>query len=378
MAPRRRSLASKPVAAVSPVVQPSKNPLGSLLDPKPGRERRPLGPRECEARVIASAGILGLGFSVPNLVRTNDDPVFAAIDPRASALRDIFSGTRERRVLARDESLTELMAAAARGALEQAGSLPGEVDRLLGYESVSEFITPNGLYLLHRLLGLPPHAMVLPLNCDFSNFVLGVAMAAEAIAAGRSTRALVVCGSNWTRFVDYRRTHTLVAGDGAGAALVGPSERLSVVDYAVETVSRGFDIWTMKARTSEGPGGRYLLVGEDGLPIPTYELSPTAGPEFIQDGITIPVRLSLELLRKHGVKPADVTLVPHQTKMLMDRWAEAISPGAVLHTFEQFGNMSHASVPVTLAMRMAEIRTPYVLLIAAGTGSHFAVMLLRT
>lgn len=291
-------------------------------------------------------------------------------------MKAILSGTRERRVLAPGEALLDHMAAAARAAMEQARTRPSEIDRLIGYESVSEYLTPNGLYALHGKLGLSPGAMVLPVNCDFSNFVLGLATASEAAVAGRSRRALVVCGSSWSRFLDYKKPFAALAGDGAGAAVVGPSRRLVILDYAVETDSSTFHLWTMKTRVLEGAEGPYLKVGDDGLPIPTYELAKDASPAFLSQGVEVPVRLARGLLAKHGVRARDVTLIPHQTRALMDSWAEAIEPGAVLDTFESLGNMSHASIAVTLAMRGPEIRTPYVLLMAVGTGSHFAVMLL--
>ncbi len=322
-------------------------------------------------------GLLGLGASVPATVRKNDDPIFSAIDLGNPSMRAIFAGAVERRVLAPGEQLVDHMAAAARAALARAGAGPEGVDRLIGYESVAENITPNGLYLVHHRLGLPAGATVLPLAADFTSFVLGVATAVEGIAAGRSRAALVVCGSNWTRHVDYTKPHTVLAGDGAGAALVGPSARLVVVDYAVETKSDTFDLWTMKVRTSTGPSGRYVKVGDDGLPVPTYELSPTASPSFVNDGVDIPVRLAREVLGRNKVSPRDVTIVPHQTRMLFERWADRLGAAAVVDTFETLGNMSHASIPVTLAMRWGEIETPYILLMAVGTGSHFAVMLLR-
>jgi 3-oxoacyl-[acyl-carrier-protein] synthase-3 len=328
--------------------------------------------------VSAEVGILGLGASVPRSVRRNDDPIFNMMDPGDAILRTVFAGTMERRVLAPGEPLADLMETAARAALDAAGIGASEVDRLIGYESLSDYLTPNGLYLLHRRLGLSPRAMVLPVNCDFSNFVLGVATAAEAVSAGRCGKALVACGSNWTRFVDYHKPHTLVAGDGAGAAVVGRSDRLLIVDYAVETDSRTYDLWTMKARVLHGPAGRYTLVGDDGLPLPTYELAEHATPSFITEALEISSRLALDLLSRNGVSPSEVTLIPHQTKGLINGWAQSIAPAAVLDTYETLGNMSHASIPVTLALRAAEIRTPFVLLVSAGTGSHFAAMLLRT
>ena len=293
-------------------------------------------------------------------------------------LTQVFAGTVERRVLREGEELLDLMEAASRAALSDAGILASDVDRLLGYDSVSESLTPNGLFLLHRRLGLRRDVMVLPLNCEFSNFVLGLSTAREAAIAGRSRVSLVVCGANWSQHVDYTKPHSVVAGDGAGAAVVGATGRFAIVDYAVETDSATFELWSMRTRVTIGPRGRSVFVGGDGLPIPTYEISPSPPPSFARDAVASSSRLALDLLAKNGVDPGDVTLIPHQTKALIDGWAESIAPAVILHTYESLGNLSHASIPVTLALRSREISTPYVLFIAAGTGSHFAAMLLST
>lgn len=305
---------------------------------------------------------------MPGTVRRNDDPVFASLDPRGSPLSAIFAGTVERRVLADGEDLMDLMEAAARAALADARTDPAEIDRLIGYESVSENLTPNGLFLLHRRLGLRRDVMVLPINCEFSNFLLGVSLAREAAVCGAARTSLVVCGSNWTRHVNYTQPHAVMGGDGAGAAVVGATGRFEVVDYAVETDSASYELWTMRARGA----------GSDGRPpTPTYEISPDAKPSFAEEAIRSSSRLASDLLARNRVSPADVTLVPHQTKALVDGWSASLSPRAVLHTYETLGNLSHASIPVTLALRAREITTPYLLFIAAGTGSHFAAMLLR-
>ncbi len=353
------------------------------------------------------AGILGLGASVPPTVRGNADPVFSFALAASPAVSVLTAGMVERRVLAPNEKLIDLMVDAATSALRSAETEPGEIDRLIGYESVSQNLTPNGLYLLHQKLGLRKNVWVLPINCDFSNFLFGLSMAAESISFGRASKSLIVCGSNWSRFVDYHKPHAVLAGDGAGAAVVGPctltepsekhpnalsehpparhigasrasaAARFVIVDCEVETDSASFDLWTMRARVQDGPHGRYLPIDEAGLPIPTYELAKDASLEFLAAGVEIPVRLSKTILRKHGVHPSDITLIPHHTKALMDGWAAALQPKAVLHTLETFGNMSHASIAVTLALKSHEITTSHVLLVSVGPGSHFAVMLLR-
>ncbi|RKH01369.1 3-oxoacyl-ACP synthase, partial [Corallococcus sp. CA053C] len=163
--------------------------------------------------------LLGVGAAVPAQVRGNDDPLFEPLRRAAAAgggEHALFYGNRERRVLAPGESLASLTAKAGAAALEDAGLTPADVDRLYGYVSVSEFVTPNALYAVHRELGLGQGTLVVPVQTDFVNFLMGVVLAWEALRAGSVRHALVAVGSAWTRNVDYTQGHAIGIGDGAG------------------------------------------------------------------------------------------------------------------------------------------------------------------
>jgi 3-oxoacyl-[acyl-carrier-protein] synthase III len=314
--------------------------------------------------------LLGVGAAVPEQVRRNDDPLFEPL--RRAAARGggehaLFYGNRERRVLGPGESLAVLTARAGRAALEDAGVGPEAVERLYGYVSVSEFISPNALYAVHRELGLGQGTLVIPVQADFANFLMGVVLAWEALRAGSIRHALVAVGSGWTRNVDYGQGHAIGIGDGAGAAVVGVGERLVLVDWAADTFSGEYGAMTMASR----PGA--------GVESPTYGIAPDAGIQaFLSSGMDGPPRLVERLLARHGIHRDDVTLISHQaTRKLMDHWAAQLRPREYLDTYEDFGNMVHASLPVTLARFHRELRTKYLVMVGLGIGAHQFALLVR-
>ncbi|PTL80562.1 3-oxoacyl-[acyl-carrier-protein] synthase III C-terminal domain-containing protein [Vitiosangium sp. GDMCC 1.1324] len=318
-----------------------------------------------------SISFLGFGAALPERVRTSADPIFDRIREAARAQgqseASLFYGNREHRCLTPGESLASLTAKAGRAALEDAGVRPEWVDRLYGYVSVSEFITPNELYEVHRQAGLGPHVLVVPVQSDFANFLMGSVLAWEAILAGHSERALVAVGAGWTRNVDYAQGHAFGIGDGAGAAVLGFGERLVLVDYAAETFSDEYGAMTMRPRP------------EVGIDKPVYGLEPARGLHaFLNTGMDGPPRLVDRLLRKHGLTGDDITLVSHQaTRKLLDHWNEKIRPREYLHTIEDCGNMALASIPVTLARHHRELRTKYLVLFGIGIGAHHMALLVR-
>jgi 3-oxoacyl-[acyl-carrier-protein] synthase-3 len=314
---------------------------------------------------------------VPETVRTNDDPVFdplrAAIATGAAGIVDevaLFTGLRERRVLAAGERIEPLMAEASRRALAAAGVAASAIDRLYGYATPSEYLTPNALYLVHQLLGLERRAAVFPINCEFSNFIAGVVLAWEAILAKRCNVALAVAGSALSRGADYALPHAVSVGDGAGAAVVGPSERLVILDSIFETQSDDFDTMTLAAR----PHPERV----DAFTRPTYLITEGGRRAFLERGMTTPPRLVNELLARHGVASENVTLVTHQaSRRLLQAWTDGVRPREHVDTFEELGNMTLASIPVTLSKCAAAMSTDYIACASAGTGANFSALLLR-
>src|SRR6185295_14833489 len=138
--------------------------------------------------------IIGLGYSVPPNLRTNDDPIFDWLKAHIPAGSNPFQGYVTRVVLGPGEDLMTIMLPAAVNALQDAGLRPSDVDMLIGYASVSPYANPNELSHLHQLLGLPQRTYVVPLNNEFSNFNAGLLMADALIRAGRARNILVVVG----------------------------------------------------------------------------------------------------------------------------------------------------------------------------------------
>lgn len=61
----------------------------------------------------------------------------------------------------------------------------------------------------------------------------------------------------------------------------------------------------------------------------------------------------------------------------MDHWAERLQPKQYLDTQEQFGNLTLASYPVTLAYHYLNIAADYLVFAAVGVGYHQTALLLK-
>jgi 3-oxoacyl-[acyl-carrier-protein] synthase-3 len=330
-----------------------------------------------------TVGILGAGYRVPSHIRTNDDPLFAQLkrtrNAQGIAEQDLFTGLKERRYLREDEQLEPLMVEAAQQALMQANVPPSSIDRLYGYASISPYLAPNALYTVHKGLHLPQQTLVVPINSEFSNFLLGIIQAWEAILAGHSTYALVVSGTNWTQYMDYTQGHSLSVGDGAGAIVIGPGDHFVPVDYVTQTLSEQYGAMTMNFRATTLNGRRYFPVDRHNLPIPTYEITQEEGiHSFLTAGMEGPPILVQRLLHKHGLTGQDIALITHQaSRLMLDYWTQCLQPREYLETLEQFGNMTLATYPVNLAHYFQRITANYLVMVAIGVGFHQTALLLK-
>ena len=133
--------------------------------------------------------LIATGSAFPVQIRTNDDPIFNWLRDNPQYGEALFTGYAQRRVLGPGESVTSIMVAAARAALVQGALSPAQIDLLLGFGSVGQYVTPNALAQVHGELGLPASTEVLPWLNDMTNWSSAVVIADAMIRVGRIQRA---------------------------------------------------------------------------------------------------------------------------------------------------------------------------------------------
>ena len=83
--------------------------------------------------------IVGLGYSVPKKVRSNDDKIFDWLHANSPPGSNLFAGLKYRRVLEPPQTVVDLMIAAYETALAQADLKVDAVNLIIGYASVSKY-----------------------------------------------------------------------------------------------------------------------------------------------------------------------------------------------------------------------------------------------
>ena len=145
--------------------------------------------------------------------------VLAAIAEHSA---DPFHGSVERRVLGDDDLAADLEAAAAEEAIERAGVARDDIDLLLGFTLIPDYINAPNPCLVHERLGLPKRCMTMSSNAVCNSFQMQLAIADSMISTSRARYALLTqCSAVW-RVTEQESSQSVHMGDGATAVIMGP------------------------------------------------------------------------------------------------------------------------------------------------------------
>jgi 3-oxoacyl-[acyl-carrier-protein] synthase-3 len=298
--------------------------------------------------------LLGVGSYQPERVVTNDD-LSQIMETDDKWIRDRV-GIIERRFAAKDELLVDMAVTAGKNALADAGVDPSEVDTVIVPNCTMPSGIPNAAAQVADRIGIvAPGAF--DLNAACAGFCYGLGVASDLIRSGSAGKVLVIGAEKLTDSVDpYDRANAIIFADGAGAALVGPSDTPGI--GPVTWGSAGDLVHTIGMRED-----KYIYQeGQAVFRWATTQIAPIA----------------LRALELAGLEPSDVdVLIPHQANL---RIVEAIAKklrakGAredmvVADDIRYSGNTSSASIPLALDhMRKAGTAKAGDIVLAVGFGA---------
>jgi 3-oxoacyl-[acyl-carrier-protein] synthase-3 len=306
-----------------------------------------------------NVSITGLGCYVPERVLTNDE-LSRIVDTSDEWIIE-RTGIRERRIAAEDEALSDLALPACRGALEQAGAKPEEIDLLVCATVTPDMSFPTSAAILADTLGMPD-AAAYDLSAGCTGFMYAVAQAYGMIASGLTHKALVVGGDVLSRILDWTDRSTLVLfGDGAGAVVL---ERVDEGGFL------GFELG------ADGGGGEFLWLPGSGSRVfaDPDKVVKMNGREVFKFATRVLVSSARKVLEECGRSVDEVDVyVPHQANVrIMDHAAKKLGIPAerMVVNVDRYGNTSSGSIPLALADAAADGRLrPGALVLMTGMGA---------
>ena len=295
----------------------------------------------------AFARILGVGGYRPVRVVPNAE-IVDAIDSSDEWIQQ-RSGIRNRRFAGDDETVVSMSVAAARDALAHAGIEGAQVDIVI-VATVSHLLqTPAAATLIAAELGTRGAAFDVSAAC--AGFCHGIALANDLVRGG-SARHVLVIGveklSDITSPTD--RGTAFIFADGAGAAVIGPSEQQGIGPVVWGSDGEQADLIRQSAPWDEAMGHTSGGGEVTHLAWPTLQME--GNPVFKWASYTM-AKAAAEALDRAGLGVEDLDLfVPHQANnRITDAMARALQlPDHVViaRDIVDQGNTSAASIPLAI------------------------------
>ncbi|GAB0108331.1 beta-ketoacyl-ACP synthase III [Nocardia sp. JMUB6875] len=323
-----------------------------------------------------SLGILGTGSRVPDRVVSNGEIAPAAQVDEGWVRRK--TGILERRWADPGEATSDLAAAAGRNALQAAGIRAGDLSLIIVATSTPDSPVPPTACHVQRQLSAC-NAVAFDINAVCSGFVFALSVA-QAMLASLGGYGLVIGADVYSRTLNPADRKTVVLfGDGAGAVVIGKSERSMATLRGATLFSFGdlADLIRVPAGGSRIP---YTpAIHDKGLHY--FTMDGHAVRSFVLDWLP---HLVGRFLKQHSIAPEEVRhIVAHQanTVMLDDLFPRLGLPNATMHqTAAMYGNTAAASIPLTLdqAARSRGISSGDLVLLAGfGGGMSVGLSLIR-
>ena len=321
--------------------------------------------------------ILGTGACVPDNVVTNSD-LEKRVDTTDQWIRE-RTGIRERRIAPPGVVTSELCEGAARKALEAAGLTAADLDLLVVGTATPDMSFPATACFLQERLGIRGQ-MAFDLTAVCSGFLYGLTVADQFIRTGQARFALVVGAEILSRILDWDDRATCVLfGDGAGAAVLGPSEDPNRGIMAARMAADG-SYWPILNM----PGGGALHPASLESVAARLHFIKMNGNEVFKVAVRALQEVSERVLDQGGIRAEDLALfIPHQAnRRIIDAVSKrlGVPDSKVYVNVDRYGNTSAASIPIALdeVVRAGQLRPgDSVLLAAFGGGVTYGAALLN-
>jgi 3-oxoacyl-[acyl-carrier-protein] synthase-3 len=319
----------------------------------------------------AHARIWGVGGYRPERVVTNDE-ICEHIDSSDQWIRE-RSGIITRRRAAPAETVVDMASAAALEAVTSAGLTVSQIDVIILATVTHPYQTPGAAPMVADRIGATP-AAAFDISAACAGYCHGIALANDMVRGGTAGYVLVIGVEKLSDFTDKTdRGSAFIFGDGAGAAVVGPSDFPGISPTVWG--SDGAKWETISQRNS------WIEVRDHNVEWPAITM---AGQSVFRWAVYSMAPIAQAALDRAGIKADDLdAFIPHQANMrIIDALIKQLKLPehiAVARDIAETGNTSAASIPLATQRMLDAGEAPHgglALQIAFGAGLVYAAQVI--
>lgn len=312
---------------------------------------------------LTGCRIIGTGHYVPDNILTNDD--LSKMVDTSDEWISTRTGIKERHILSKNQTRTEMSVKAGLAALENAGIETDDVDYLICSTVHGDYITPSLACCVQKEMNLKCPAF--DVNAACAGFLYALNIAAAFIKSNpKINRILIISTEAMSRLVDWKDRNTCVLfGDGSGAAVVERSEENALL-ATIEKAKGNYEVLNID-------------YNEEGKPVISMN-----GGEVFKFAVTSACRDIKAAIKEAGLEQSDVNhVILHQAnKRITDsvQGKLSISEDKYVSTIQKYGNTSSSGIAIALdeLNRSGTIKKNDILALAAfGGGLVSSAMIIR-
>lgn len=326
--------------------------------------------------------IVGLGHYVPEKVITNEY-LSTMMDTNNEWIIERTGIEQRRWIDPATDTAANMSAKATRMALDRAKLTAKDIDFIIFATITPDYFFPGSGVLLGRELeleGVP----ALDIRNACSGFIYALSVADQFIKSGMYKTVLVIGAEIQSTALDIStrgRNTAVIFGDGAGAAILQPSDKPGILSTHLH---------------ADGRYAEELYIKDPGSSRPNAERQPDQitdtstfkvvmnGNQVFKHAVVKFMDVIVEALKANNLNKEDIDLlVPHQANLRISQYIQGklgLSDEQVYNNIMRYGNTTAASIPIAMSEAWAEgkiAENDLICLAAFGSGFTWASALIR-
>jgi 3-oxoacyl-[acyl-carrier-protein] synthase-3 len=300
-------------------------------------------------------------------VVTNDE-ICEDVDSSDQWIRE-RTGIITRRRAAPTETVVDMASTAGLEALKSAGLTASQVDAVIVATVTHPYQTPGAAPIVADRIGASP-AAAFDISAACAGYCHGISLANDMVRGGSAQYVLVIGVEKLSDFTDKTdRGSAFIFGDGAGAAVVGPSDYPGI----------GPTVWGSDGSKWETISQRnsWIELRDDHVEWPAITMQ---GQSVFRWAVYSMAPIAQAALDRAGIKADDLDVfIPHQANMrIIDALLKQLKLPehiVIARDIAETGNTSAASIPLATQRMLDSGEAPHgglALQIAFGAGLVYA------
>ncbi|MCF8008726.1 MAG: ketoacyl-ACP synthase III [Halanaerobiales bacterium] len=324
---------------------------------------------------MKKATITGWGKYLPPNVMTNKD-LEKIVDTTDQWITK-RTGIKKRRIVDDDTTTSDLAIKAAKQALDKTNLKAENLDLIIVSTVTPDMVFPATACIVQDKLGANK-AAAFDLEAGCSGFVYGLSVGAQFIESGLYENILVIGAETLSKITDWEDRNTCVLfGDGAGAAVLQPTDKGGFLSFDLGSDGSGADALYLEAGGSLNPATLETVKNK------MHYIRMEGNPVF-KFAVKKMKTASKDVLKKADLKIDDIDLlIPHQANTRIIKSARRrlkLDKNQVYVNLPEVGNTSSASVAIALAEAKDKGKIKdgdKLLMVAFGAGLTWAATVLE-